>query len=157
MKGDDGVIRYLNSLLSNEFIAVNQYFLHAKVFNSWGLDRLNKIEYQECMDELDHADLYIKRILFLEGSIALNRFDAIRINKNVEDILKKDLNLEYNSINILKESIEYSNSVQDYISRDIMIQILKDEEKHVDFLEIELDLMVKIGMHNYLQSQLKSN
>lgn len=155
MKGDDHVITHLNRLLSDELIAVNQYFLHAKIFKSWGLERLNNIEYKECMDELDHADLYAKRILFLEGMPTLRNFDSLNINKNIEDILRADLNLEYSSVNNLRESIKYTDSMQDYISRDIMIHILSEEEKHIDFLETELNLMVKIGIPNYIQSQLK--
>lgn len=157
MKGDDGVIMHLNRLLSDELIAVNQYFLHSKVFGSWRLERLYNIEHQECMDELNHLDLYTRRILFLEGAIDLKKFDKFNIGKSVEDILNIDLNLEYSSVNTLKESIKYSNSVQDYVSRDMMIQILKDEEKHIDFLETELNLILQIGIHNYIQFQLKNN
>ncbi|AAZ40830.1 bacterioferritin [Candidatus Blochmanniella pennsylvanica str. BPEN] len=155
MKGDDHIITHLNNLLSDELVAVNQYFLHSKIFNNWGLERLNKIEYQECVDELDHADLYAKRILFLEGMPTLRKFDPLNIKKNVEDILRADLSLEFHSIENLRKGIKYAGSIQDYVSRDIMIQILKDEEKHIDFLETELNLMIKVGMHNYIQSQLK--
>lgn len=157
MKGDDGVIIHLNRLLSDELVAVNQYFLHSKVFSSWRLERLYNIEHKECMDELNHADLYARRILFLEGMIDLKKFDKLNIGKNIEDILKMDLDLEYSSVNALKESIKYSNAVQDYVSRDMMVQILKDEEKHIDFLEVELNLIVQIGIHNYIQSQLKNS
>lgn len=155
MKGDNNIIIHLNCLLRNELIAVNQYFLHSKIFGSWKLERLHNIEYQECMDELDHVDLYTRRILFLEGAIVLKRFDTLHIGKSIEDIFKLDLHLEHDSVNALKESIQYSDSIQDYVSRDIMIQILKDEEKHIDFLETELNLISKIGIHNYIQSQLK--
>lgn len=154
MKGDDHIIIHFNRLLSDELIAVNQYFLHAKIFKSWGLERLNNIEYKECMDELDHADLYAKRILFLEGMPTLRSFDPLNINKNIEDILRADLSLEHCSVNNLREGIKYADSIQDYISRDIMIRVLSDEEKHIDFLETELNIMVKIGIHNYIQSQL---
>lgn len=157
MKGDDGIITHLNHLLSDELIAVNQYFLHSKVFSSWKLERLYNIEYKECMDELNHADFYIRRILFLEGKIDLKKFDKLDIGKSVEDILKMDLYLEYNSVHSLKESIHYSNTIQDYVSRDMMIQILKDEEKHIDYLETEINLIAKIGIHNYIQSQLKDS
>lgn len=155
MKGDDRVIAHLNHLLSDELVAVNQYFLHAKIFKSLGLERLNKIEYKECMDELDHADMYTKRILFLEGMPALRNFDSLNVNKNIEDILRADLNLENRSVNNLREGIKCTDSIRDYISRDIMIRILSDEEKHIEFLETELNLMVKIGIHNYIQFQLK--
>lgn len=156
MKGDDGIIEHLNNLLKDELIAVNQYCLHASVFKSWGLERLHNIEYKECMDELDHVALYTKRILFLEGVIHLSGFDKLYINKNMEDILNTDLSLEYNMVNNLKISIKYADAVQDYFSKDIMIQILKDEERHIDFLETELNLIVKIGIHNYIQAQLKN-
>lgn len=155
MKGDDHIIVHLNNLLSDELIAVNQYFLHSKIFENWGLKRLNKIEYQEYADELGHADLYAKRILFLEGTPTLRKFDPLNIKKNVEDILRSDLNLEFHSIENLRKGIKYADSIQDYVSKDIMTQILKEEEKHIDFLETELNLMIKIGMHNYIQSQLK--
>lgn len=155
MKGDDDIIVHLNRLLSNELVAVNQYFLHSKIFKNWNLLRLNDIEYQECMDELNHADLYMNRILFLEGIPKLRTFDALNIKENIEDILRMDLSLEYNSVNNLKDSIKYADSVQDYISKEIMINILRDEEKHVSFLETELNLMTRMGMNNYIQSQLK--
>ncbi|WP_159714603.1 bacterioferritin [Blochmannia endosymbiont of Camponotus nipponensis] len=155
MKGDNYIITNLNSLLSDELIAVNQYFLHAKIFEHWRVERLKDIEYQECMDELEHADLYTKRILFLEGIPTLRKFELLNIKKNIEDILRDDLSLEHHSIENLRKGIKYSDSIQDYVSRDIMVQILKDEEKHVDFLETELNIMTKIGMNNYIQSQLK--
>lgn len=155
MKGDANIVVYLNRLLHDELVAVNQYFLHAKVFKSLGLERLNVIEYKECMDELNHADLYAERILFLENIPNLKSFDALNLNRNIEDILQTDLNLEYHSVKNLRESIKYADSVQDYISKDIMIRVLNDEEKHIDFLETELNILVKVGMHNYMQSQLK--
>lgn len=155
MKGDDRLIIHLNNLLSDELIAVNQYFLHSKIFKNWRLKRLHDIEYQECMDELDHADLYTERILFLENTPTLKKIDSLKINKNIEDILHADLNLEYHSVDNLRKSIKYADSIQDYISKDIMIKILNDEEKHIDFLETELNLITKIGMHNYIQSQLR--
>lgn len=156
MKGDDNIIIHLNRLLSDELMAANQYFLHSKIFDHWELERLNRVEYKECMDELGHADLYAKRILFLEGTPTLRSFDTLSINNNIENILNMDLNLEYHSVNNLKESIRYSDSVHDHVSKDIMIEILKDEEKHIHFLETELDLIKKIGIHNYIQLQFKS-
>lgn len=156
MKNDNSIIIHLNKLLSDELIAHNQYFLHSKIFSNWGLERLYKMEYKECMDELNHADLYMKRVLFLEGTFAIRKIDEFNSNNNIEDILRMDLNLEYNSIDNLKNSIKYAISVQDYVSKDIMIAILADEEKHIHLLETELDLIKKIGMHNYIQSQLKS-
>ncbi|ECG0890837.1 bacterioferritin [Salmonella enterica subsp. enterica] len=125
MKGDVKIINYLNKLLGNELVAINQYFLHARMFKNWGLTRLNDVEYHESIDEMKHADKYIERILFLEGA--------------------KDL----------REAIAYADSVHDYVSRDMMIEILADEEGHIDWLETELDLIAKLGMQNYLQSQIK--
>lgn len=155
MKGDNNIIVHLNRLLSNELIAGNQYFLHAKIFSHWGLKRLHDIEYKEYMDELDHANSYIKRILFLEGSPALKNFDALNMNNNIEEILRMDLQLEHYSVNNLQDSIGYADSIRDYVSKEIMIAILKDEEEHINFLENEVDLIKKIGIHNYIQSQLK--
>lgn len=155
MKGDNNIIVHLNRLLSDELVAANQFFLHSKIFSNWGLERLNHIEHAEYMDELNHADLYAKRILFLEGIPTLRSFNALHVNNNIEDILQMDLHLEYHSIDSLREGIKYSDLIQDYVSKDIMVMILKDEEKHIHFLETELDLIKKIGIHNYIQSQLK--
>lgn len=156
MKGDDNIVSHLNRLLSDELIAVNQYFLHSQVFINWGLERLHSIEYKECMEELEHASLYTKRILFLEGVPCLRKFDELNINKNsIEDVFRMDLQIEHSSIKSLRNSIKYADLVQDHISKEIMIKVLKDEEKHVHFLETELDLIKKIGIHNYIQSQLK--
>lgn len=157
MKGDDGIIVYLNRLLGNELFAMNQYFLHSKLFNNWGLERLSNIEYRECMDELDHAALLAKRILFLEGTIAFKNHDMLNISTNVECVLKMDLDLEQKNVSLLKESIGYADSIYDYVSKDIMVQVLKDEEQHIDFLKTELSLIVKINIHNYIQSQLKNS
>lgn len=154
MKGNEKVIMYLNRLLKDELIAVNQYCLHSKIFKHWGLKRLHKIENQEFIDELKHAELYMDRILFLEGSPYIKGFDELGIGKNIEDIFLLDQQLEYNSINNLKESIKFADSVQDYISQGIMIKILGEEEKHIDFLEIELNLIKKMGIHNYMQLQI---
>lgn len=156
MKIDDNMIVHLNRLLNDELLAVNQYFLHSKIFSNWGLDRLHDLEHKECMDELDHASLYAKRILFLEGTLTVGNFDTLKIKHNIEDILRIDLQLEYHSVKDLRDSIEYCDSVQDHISKEIMVTVLKDEEKHIHFLETELDLIKKIGIHNYIQSQLKS-
>ncbi|ADV33591.1 bacterioferritin [Candidatus Blochmanniella vafra str. BVAF] len=154
MKGDKSIISNLNRLLSNELIAVNQYFLHSKIFKNWGLKRLNDIEHTEFMDELKHADLYIERILFLEGSPIIRSINEFSICKNVEDILRMDLQIEYNGINDLKESIKNADLAQDYVSKKIMTKVLCDEEKHVGFLETELALINQIGVSNYMQSQM---
>lgn len=155
MKGDKKVITHLNKLLGNELVAINQYFLHARMFKNWGFTRLNDHEYHESIDEMKHADRYIERILFLEGIPNLQDLGKLNIGENVEEILRSDLNLELDGARDLREAISYTDSVRDYVSRDLMITILSDEEEHIDWLETELDLIGRLGIQNYLQTQLK--
>lgn len=155
MKGDKNVVTHLNKLLGNELVAINQYFLHARMFKNWGFTRLNDHEYHESIDEMKHADRYIERILFLEGIPNLQDLGKLNIGEDVEEILRSDLNLELDGARDLREAISYADSVRDYVSRDLMITILSDEEEHIDWLETELDLIGRLGIQNYLQTQLK--
>ncbi|MGY3926004.1 bacterioferritin [Aeromonas simiae] len=154
MKGDTKIITHLNKALGNELIAINQYFLHARMFDDWGLKRLGHKEYHESIDEMKHADELVKRILFLEGLPNLQDLGKLCIGENVEEMLRCDLELELAAIPDLKAGIHYAESIQDYISRDLLREILEDEEEHVDWLETQLDLIDRIGLENYQQSQL---
>lgn len=154
MKGDQKVIEYLNKALRLELTTVNQYFLHARMLKDWGLERLGKIEYEESIDEMKHADQLIERILFLEGLPNVQDLDKVYIGENVKEILECDLNAEKRAHPLYSEAIEYFEQVKDYVSREVMTRILESEEEHIDFLETQLGLIEKIGIERYMQSQM---
>lgn len=154
MKGDKKVIEHLNKILKNELTAINQYFLHSRMFGDWGLKALEKYEYEESIDEMKHADDLIKRILFLEGLPALQQLGRLKIGENVTEMMKGDLELELEGHADLKEAIKYCEEVRDYVSRELFEEILSDEEEHIDWLETNLSLIDKVGEKNFLQSQM---
>jgi len=154
MKGDAKVIEHLNAVLRNELTAINQYFLHSRMLIDMGLKALGEYEYGESMDEMKHADQIIERTLFLEGLPNLQDLGRLRIGENVQEMLEADLALEMDAIPDLRKGIEHAESVQDYVSRDLFRSILDSEEEHVDWLETQLGLIEKVGLQNYLQSQM---
>lgn len=155
MKGDKQVIAHLNTALRNELTAINQYFLHSRMLNDWGVQRLGEYDYKESIDEMKHADKLIERILFLEGLPNLQDLGKLYVGQSVKEILECDLKLEMEAIQPLKDAIAYCESVGDYISRELFEDILEDEEEHIDFLETQFSLIDKIGLENYTQLQSK--
>lgn len=153
MKGDKQVISFLNAVLKNELTSINQYFLHSRILQQWGLNRLAAKEYEESIDEMKHADALTKRILFLEGLPNLQDLGKLTIGQDVNEILNADLGLENAAIPMLKDGIAHSEKVGDYISRELFEKILESEEEHVDWLETQLDLIERMGIQNYVQLQ----
>jgi len=150
MLRDPKVIEHLNTQLTNELTAINQYFLHGRMLENWGVTKLGKREYQESIDEMKHADALIKRILYLEGLPNVQRLDPIRIGEDVEQILKADQALEAKALGDLREGIAYCESVRDFVSRDLLLKILENEEEHDDFMERQFDLIRQIGIERYI-------
>jgi bacterioferritin len=153
MKGDPKVIEILNETLKNELTAINQYFLHYRMLDHWGIKKLAKAEYEESIDEMKHADRLAARILFLDGLPNFQLLGRLRIGETVEELLKADLALENEAMPQLREGIAYCEQVKDYISRDLLQSILDSEEEHVDMLETQFEMIERMGMQNYVQLQ----
>ena len=154
MQGDPGIIRLLNAVLTNELTAVNQYFLHARMYDNWGFKRLGKITYDESIGEMKHADKLIKRILFLDGLPNLQDLHKLKIGENIGEGLEADLEVETGGRTVLVDGVKQCELAQDYVSREILTEILVDTEEHIDFLETQLTLVASLGEQNYLQSAM---
>ena len=154
MKGHPEILDCLNQLLCNEITAGNQFIVHSRMLESWGVKKLGKLEYDASMDEMSHADEVIKRILFLEGVPNVQKIGRIQVGLSVKEVLEADLKCEHINFNDLKKFAAKAEELQDYVSRDLFVSILKSEEEHIDWLETQLELIEKIGEQNYLQSQI---
>ena len=153
MKGDPKVIEFLNEVLKNELTAINQYFLHYRMLDHWGIAKLAKFEYGESIDEMKHADKLAERILFLDGLPNFQMLGRLRIGENVEELLKADLALENEALPVLRDGIQYCEQVRDYVTRDLFQHILESEEEHVDTLETQFEMIERMGIQNYIQLQ----
>ncbi len=153
MQGDAQVIDFLNKALLNELTAVNQYWLHYRMLDNWGVKKLAEYERHESIDEMKHADKLAERILFLEGLPNFQSIGRLKIGENIEEILKSDLAVEHEAIPLLKEAIAHCEAVRDYVSRDLFAEILDNEEEHVDFLETQFEMIARMGLQNYVQLQ----
>jgi bacterioferritin len=155
MKSSPAIIDALNSVLTKELTAINQYFLHARMLQNWGLEKIGKLEYAASIDEMKHADMVIKRILFLEGLPNVQKINKIRVGQDIGEVIAADLEVEYEAVPHLKKCIQQAESEHDYGTRDLFLTILKSEEHHVDWLETQRDLLKAVGLQNYLQSQME--
>ncbi len=156
MKGDKKILELLNDALKKELTAVNQYFLHARMLDNWGITKLGKHEYKESIEEMHHADALIQRILFLEGLPNLQTLGKLFIGENVKEVLECDLKLEIDGVKTYREAVAYAEKVKDYVSRDLFAKILADEEGHVDYLETQLEMIKNMGLQNYIQLNSES-
>jgi bacterioferritin len=151
MKADTKVIEHLNQILTNELTAINQYFLHARMLDNWGISKFGRKEYKESIEEMRHADALIKRILFLEGLPNLQRLDHLMIGQTAEEILRADMALEQKAVADLRVAIPHCESVRDFPTRDLLSHILRDEEEHIDFIETQFELITRTGIQNWIQ------
>lgn len=157
MKGDTKVIEFLNQALKNELTAINQYFLHSRMLKDWGVSKLGDYEYKESIEEMNHADWLIERILFLGGLPNLQDLGKLRIGESVKEIFECDLALEEDAIPLLRDAMEHCEKVRDYVSRDLFGKILHNEEEHVDYIETQFDLIERMGIENYISLQSEAN
>lgn len=156
MKGDAKVLEYLNEVLKNELTAINQYWLHYRLLDNWGIKKLAELERHESIDEMKHADKLAERILFLEGLPNFQLLGRLRIGENIEEILRADLAVEVEAIAVLRDAIQHCETVRDYVTRDLFTHILESEEEHVDTLERQFDMIARMGLENYIQLNSKA-
>jgi len=153
VKGDGQVVQFLNTVLRNELTSINQYFLHARQLEHWGVTKLGKYERDQSIEEMKHADRIIERILFLEGLPNLQDLDHLQIGENVKEVLDCDLNLELKALGEVRIAIAHAETVKDFVTRDLLEEIMREEEKSIDFIETQKDLIEQIGIENYIQLQ----